>query len=100
MRQTFMSMSREHNSDGLRSRTVYFSDTTLRDGEQAPGVAFNRQKRIAIAKALDETGIDEIEIGFAASGIEHQRDMAAVVESGLKARTRSLARPLQSDILA
>src|SRR2546421_1627019 len=84
-------------SDG---RTVLFSDTTLRDGEQAPGIAFSRQKRIAIAKALDELGIDEIEIGFAASGLDHQRDMASVLELGLKARLRSLARPVESDIQA
>jgi methanogen homocitrate synthase len=81
-------------------RTVFFSDTTLRDGEQAPGVAFGRQKRQAIAKALDDLGVDEIEIGFAASGLEHQHDMASVLELGLKGRLRSLARPLESDIQA
>lgn len=87
-------------SKSSSARTIYFSDTTLRDGEQAPGVAFNREKRIAIAQALDQLGVDEIELGFAASGIKHQRDMASVIESGIKARTRSLARPLESDIRA
>lgn len=81
-------------------RTVFFSDTTLRDGEQAPGVAFGREKRQAIARALDDLGVDEIEIGFAASGLEHQRDMASVLELGLKGRLRSLARPVVSDIRA
>jgi isopropylmalate/homocitrate/citramalate synthase len=95
-----VSTSDEVLSNSLSRRTIHFSDTTLRDGEQAPGVAFSRQKRIAIAKALDSMKVDEIEIGFAASGLEHQRDMASVVESGLRARTRSLARPLEGDIRA
>jgi isopropylmalate/homocitrate/citramalate synthase len=80
------------------TRTIVFSDTTLRDGEQAPGVAFGFQRRFAIAQALDALGIDEIEIGFAASGAEHQRDMARVLEGGMRARSRSLARPLIGDI--
>jgi isopropylmalate/homocitrate/citramalate synthase len=88
------------HSTAASGRTIAFSDTTLRDGEQAPGIAFGRQKRIAIAKALDELGVDEIEIGFAASGLEHQRDMASVLEAGLKARSRSLARPVEGDIQA
>jgi isopropylmalate/homocitrate/citramalate synthase len=80
------------------SRRIFVSDTTLRDGEQMAGVAFASDKRLAIAHALDELGVDEIEIGFAASSLEHQRDMARVVESGLRARSRSLARPLNRDI--
>ena len=81
-------------------RTVFISDTTLRDGEQAPGVAFNQQYRMAIAQALDDVGVDEIEIGFAASGPEHRRAMESVVKLGLKARLRSMARPVREDILA
>jgi isopropylmalate/homocitrate/citramalate synthase len=77
---------------------VCFFDTTLRDGEQMPGVSFDREQRLTIARALDEIGVDDIEIGFAASGKQQREDMAAVVDLGLRARTISLARPLASDI--
>ena len=65
-----------------------------------PGVAFSRQKRIQIATALDEAGIDQIEIGFAASGAGVLADMAAVVDAGLRAMTFSIARPKHRDIEA
>lgn len=77
---------------------VRIYDTTLRDGEQQPGIAFSRAKRIEIAQALDRLGVDDIELGFAASGKAQQRDMAATVRSGLRALTFSLARPLARDI--
>ena len=84
----------------LQKRTVLFYDTTLRDGEQMPGVTFDRETRLRIARALDSLGIDEIEIGFAVSGPKQRDDMVAVVSSGLRARTLSLARPLPTDIEA
>ncbi len=77
---------------------VRFYDTTLRDGEQMPRVAFSRAQRCEIALALDALGLDEIELGFAASGPAHRADIRAAVESGLQARTLSLARPLHTDI--
>lgn len=86
-------MPESRNSERAR---IY--DTTLRDGEQMPGVAFTLEERLAIASALDRMGIDEIEIGFAASGELHRRDMRAIVELGLKAKTLSLGRPLKGDI--
>lgn len=79
---------------------VVFYDTTLRDGEQMPDVAFTREARIKIARALDDIGISEIEIGFAASGPAQRDDMRAVVHMNLRARTLSLARPKENDIRA
>ena len=38
-------------------------DTTLRDGAQAPGIAFSLQDKLAIVRALDELGIGIIEAG-------------------------------------
>lgn len=73
-------------------------DTTLRDGAQMPGVAFTRRQQLEICRALDDLGVDEIELGFAASGAGQRADMAALVEAGLRARTLSLARPLAGDI--
>lgn len=77
---------------------VYFHDTTLRDGEQTPGVSFSKSVRKEIAKQLDELGVDIIELGFAASSKEQRNAMRAVVEEGLKAKTLSLSRPLKNDI--
>ena len=46
---------------------VYFFDTTLRDGEQTPGVSLQTPEKIEIAKGLVRLGIDVIEAGFPAA---------------------------------
>ncbi|MCJ2541084.1 MAG: homoaconitate hydratase, partial [Candidatus Thermoplasmatota archaeon] len=51
------------NSDFDGSR-VHVYDSTLRDGEQMPGVAFSLDEKTAIARALDEALVPEIEAGF------------------------------------
>ena len=45
---------------------VKFLDTTLRDGEQTPGVSLVPENKLRIAQRLDELGVDIIEAGFAA----------------------------------
>ena len=50
-------------------------DTTLRDGEQTPGVHFGARQKLDIAKRLAKTGVDILEAGFPASS---QGDMDAV----------------------
>ncbi len=47
----------------MNPRIIFF-DTTLRDGEQSPGVSLNLKQKIEIAQALVELGIDVIEAGF------------------------------------
>ena len=54
---------------------VYIFDTTLRDGEQAPGASMNKEEKLRIAQLLDAMGIDIIEAGFPASS---QGDLEAV----------------------
>ena len=50
-------------------RYIEILDTTLRDGEQTPGVRFSISHKIEIAKQLERLGVDAIEAGFpAASG--------------------------------
>lgn len=49
-------------------RKKYIVDTTLRDGEQKPGCAMNRDQKIAIARLMDEAGIYQIEAGIPAMG--------------------------------
>ena len=43
---------------------IYIFDTTLRDGEQTPGVALTVDEKIQIAQKLNNLGVDKIEVGF------------------------------------
>ena len=59
-------------------------DTTLRDGMQAEGVSFSLEDKLAIAKCLDELGLDYIEGGYAASNPKEMQFFASAAELGLK----------------
>jgi 2-isopropylmalate synthase len=47
-----------------RREKIYLFDTTLRDGQQTPGIDFSVEDKIAIAKMLDEFGLDYVEGGY------------------------------------
>ena len=51
----------------MAAERVIIFDTTLRDGEQTPGVSFHRSEKVEIARALETMGVDVIEAGFAAA---------------------------------
>src|SRR6266496_6081623 len=46
------------------SKRVHIFDTTLRDGEQSPGISLNTQEKVEIAQQLARLGVDVIEAGF------------------------------------
>jgi 2-isopropylmalate synthase len=77
---------------------ITFFDTTLRDGEQTPGVSLNLGDKIAIARALDELGVGMIEAGFPRTSEGDFAAVKAVAEAGLKAKTCGLARCTKEDI--
>ncbi len=48
----------------LKPKDIEICDVTLRDGEQAAGIAFTEQEKIDIARKLDDVGVEIIEAGF------------------------------------
>jgi homocitrate synthase NifV len=79
---------------------VVIDDTTLRDGEQTAGVVFSLEEKKAIARLLDEMGVQELECGIPAMGPDEQRAVRALVEMGLKARLITWNRALVDDVRA
>ncbi|MBM3705320.1 MAG: 2-isopropylmalate synthase [Actinobacteria bacterium] len=80
------------------SRKIYLFDTTLRDGEQAPGIHLNIREKLEIAEQLDRLNVDTIEAGFPVSS---RSDFNAIVEISKKIRNRNiaaLARAVPKDI--
>ena len=81
-------------------RDVWLIDTTLRDGEQAPGVVFTRRQRLELAEALAGVGVPEIEVGIPAMGEDECQAIRDVVALRLDCRLTAWARGCRADIEA
>lgn len=81
----------------LPDRVVVY-DSTLRDGEQTPGVHFTVDQKVAIARKLDEVGVHQIEAGFPAVSDTERAAVKKIAGLGLNADILCLSRTLQSDI--
>jgi len=77
---------------------VRIFDTTLRDGEQTPGVSLSPEKKLNIAKKLDELGIDAIETGFPVISDGEREAVKMITNANLKAELCGLARTNKKDI--
>lgn len=73
-------------------------DSTLRDGEQAPGVSFSRAEKLKVARLLDAVGVDEIEAGTPAMGEDEIETIRAMVRTKPKCRISVWSRALEQDI--
>jgi 2-isopropylmalate synthase len=85
----------------MPSNTDYIQifDTTLRDGEQAPGCSMNLEEKLRVAHALQSLKVDVIEAGFAAASPGDFESVSAIASEITSSTVCSLARCNEKDII-
>ena len=84
-------------SESGSSRKIRILDSTLREGEQHPGVSFTIKQRIQIAWMLDSFGVDQIEISPVVSP-DHMKATKTIIRQGLSADIMAHTRAIKSDV--
>ena len=79
-------------------RRIEFFDTTLRDGEQSPGVALNMEEKLQIARQLEKLGVDIIEAGFPITSQGDFQSVKQIAEKIKNTTVAALARAQAGDI--
>lgn len=79
-------------------RIIKFFETTLRDGEQTPGVNYFPEEKLAIAQALADMGFDTLDCGFAASSPGEMECIRLIASKVRNAEICSIARTHRADI--
>lgn len=79
-------------------RTIEIFDTTLRDGEQTPGVNLSLNEKLEIALQLERLGINRIEAGFAAASPGDLKSIQTIASRVKNSTIVSLSRSVQKDI--
>jgi len=82
----------------LGSVYVRIFDTTLRDGEQTPGVSLTPEEKVRIACQLDRLGVDVLEAGFPTASKGELKAIKDIVNAGLRTDVCALTRTLKGDI--
>ena len=80
------------------SRRIRIFDTTLRDGEQTPGVSLTADDKIEIAQQLSKLGVDVIEAGFPSSSEGERKVVREIAKAGLEPEICALSRATKGDI--
>ncbi|HBF33520.1 TPA: homocitrate synthase [Candidatus Sumerlaeota bacterium] len=81
-------------------QTIWLVDSTLRDGEQAPGVVFSPREKMQLATYLSRIGVPELEVGVPASGAEEQAMLRDLVGLGLPSLLTAWCRAKEEDLEA
>nr|WP_042178509.1 pyruvate carboxyltransferase [Kibdelosporangium sp. MJ126-NF4]CEL13228.1 2-isopropylmalate synthase [Kibdelosporangium sp. MJ126-NF4]CTQ98919.1 2-isopropylmalate synthase (EC 2.3.3.13) [Kibdelosporangium sp. MJ126-NF4] len=84
--------------DNQELRRISIFDTTLRDGEQAPGNAMRPEQKLELALAIESLGVDVIETGFPSSSPSDFRATRLISEAVSSARIATLNRALRDDV--
>jgi 2-isopropylmalate synthase len=79
-------------------RRITIFDTTLRDGEQSPGIALAPHEKAELARALERLGVDVIEAGFPVSSPGDFEGVRAVSAAATRATVAALARTRREDL--
>ncbi|HQD26744.1 MAG TPA: 2-isopropylmalate synthase, partial [Methanoculleus thermophilus] len=85
-------------TDSRAKKNVTVFDTTLRDGEQTPGISFTREEKLGIAEQLSKIGVHAIEAGFPASSDAEREIVKSIKALGLTSQICGLARSLRADV--
>jgi homocitrate synthase NifV len=80
--------------------SIMIEDSTLREGEQSPGVSFNVEEKVTIARMLQDFGVDAVEVGTPAMGGPEEDAIRALVGAGLRIRLIGWNRGRRSDLEA
>jgi isopropylmalate/homocitrate/citramalate synthase len=80
--------------------SVGLYDTTLRDGEQTVGVVLDPERKLEIARLLDELGVDRIEAGFPRVSQDDWDAVQLVSSAGLRAQVWGFSRAVPADLEA
>jgi 2-isopropylmalate synthase len=81
-----------------KSRRITIFDTTLRDGEQSPGIALSPDEKVMIALALERLGVDVVEAGFPVSSPGDFEGVRAVGSALTSATVAAFARCRAEDL--
>lgn len=84
--------------EGSAKREVTVFDTTLRDGEQTPGIAFKPDQKLEIARQLSDIGVYAIEAGFPASSAAEAETVRKIAGMGLSPKICGLSRSRKEDV--
>lgn len=82
----------------MTKERLLITDCTLRDGEQAPGVFFTLEEKLAIADLLDLAGVDILDAGMPSVSAEERRTLEALLERRYRTTIAGTVRALNSDI--